>query len=267
MPRALVNGVRLAYEARGEGDPILLIMGARARARVWDAYQVTALTAAGYRVVTFDNRGMPPSESPPGHYTLDQMVDDTVALVEHLGLGPCRVAGVSLGAFVAQELALARPDLVRSAALMATRARADKVRQAFKQAELELLRTGIRLPPMYAAVTAALQALSPQTLNDEQAGADWIDIFKQTALQDHLASGQATADDFPDRRQALSGVRVPCIVIAFADDLVTPPTLGREVAQAIPGCDYVELPGCGHLGFLERPELVNETLLKFFAQT
>src|SRR5688572_22810475 len=123
MPEATVNGVRLAYEVHGEGEPVLLICGTGQPAFSWTLHQVPALTAAGYQVVTFDNRGVAPSEEPEGPYTVEGMADDAAALIEHLGIGPCRVAGYSLGALIAQELALARPELVRSAVLMATMGR------------------------------------------------------------------------------------------------------------------------------------------------
>ncbi|NEB67029.1 alpha/beta hydrolase, partial [Streptomyces fulvissimus] len=82
-------------------------------------HQVPALRAAGYRVVTFDNRGIPPTDVCADGFTVDDMVADTAGLIEHLGLGPCRVVGTSLGAHVAQELCLARPELVSQVVLLA----------------------------------------------------------------------------------------------------------------------------------------------------
>jgi pimeloyl-ACP methyl ester carboxylesterase len=58
---------------------------------------------------------------------------------------------------------------------------------------------------------------------------------------------------------------VPTLVVAFADDVMIPPPLSREVAAAIPGARYAEVPGAGHFGYLERPDEVNRLLLEFFA--
>jgi pimeloyl-ACP methyl ester carboxylesterase len=69
--------------------------------------------------------------------------------------------------------------------------------------------------------------------------------------------------DAGDRREALRGVTVPCRVIAFADDVMSPPRLGAEVADAIPDCDLVEISRCGHLGHLERPAEVNAAIIEF----
>ncbi|KOG89392.1 alpha/beta hydrolase, partial [Streptomyces varsoviensis] len=118
-----VNGIRINYEDHGSGEPVVMIMGTGGGGRAWRLHQVPALTAAGYRVITFDNRGIPPTDACPGGFTIDDMVADTAGLIEALGLGPARVVGTSLGGYIAQELALARPELVRQAVLMATRGR------------------------------------------------------------------------------------------------------------------------------------------------
>src|SRR5918911_233749 len=93
MPEAKVNGVSLVYDVFGEGDPVLLVCGTGQRSFTWQLFQVPALTQAGYRVVTFDNRGVPPSEAPPGPSTVQELADDAAGLIEHLYLAPCRVAG------------------------------------------------------------------------------------------------------------------------------------------------------------------------------
>src|SRR5688500_14302587 len=123
-------------------------MGAGATGRVWHLHQVPALVEAGYRVITFDNRGISPAE--PG-FTVDDLVADTAGLIEHLGLGRCRLVGTSMGAQVVTELALARPDLVAQAVLMATRGRSDVMRAVMSLAEKELLDSGTVLPPRQEA--------------------------------------------------------------------------------------------------------------------
>jgi pimeloyl-ACP methyl ester carboxylesterase len=74
-------------------------------------------------------------------------------------------------------------------------------------------------------------------------------------------------EDFPDRLAAYGRIRMPSLVIGFADDLMLPSYLAREVAEAIPGARYEEIEGCGHFGYLERPDEVNKLLVKFLAST
>lgn len=184
-------------------------------------------------------------------------------LIERLNLAPCRLVGTSLGAFVAQELALARPEFVSQAVLMATRGRTDTLRAALARAEIDLLDVGIRLPDRYAAVLHALISLSPRTLNDDAAMADWIDVFELTNAAGPGQRAQMEVSTLDDRLAAYRDIRVRCQVIACADDLVTPPHLGREVADAIPGVGYELIAGCGHYGYLEDPAMVNKAIVEF----
>ncbi|SCF83763.1 alpha/beta fold hydrolase [Streptomyces sp. Ncost-T10-10d] len=261
MPFVSVNGIRLSYQRSGRGEPVLLIMGSGAAGRVWTMHQTPALHRAGYETIVFDNRGIAPSDAPPGDYSLADLTADTLGLIEALGIGPCRIVGTSMGALIAQELALARPDLVRCAVLMATKARSDATRRMLLAAERELTAAGISLPPKYRAVRTVLEMLSPATLNDDASASGWLEIFELTG--DGSAPGQQAVDTAGDRREALRAVSVPCRAIAFGDDLICPPHLVAEVAGAIPGCDFVEIPDCGHLGNLENPDAVNAAVIEF----
>jgi pimeloyl-ACP methyl ester carboxylesterase len=263
MPYVSTNGIRLAYERTGRGERVLMIMGQAAGGNVWSMYQVPALEGAGYEVITFDNRGVPPSDVPSGGYSLADLVTDTGGLIEALDAGPCRLVGTSLGALVAAELAISRPDLVVCCALIATRARADVVRRAVSAGEGALTNGGIRLPPSYEASVSVLQMFSPTTLNDDAAISAWLDIYEMSAARRAAASGQDAIDLTSDRRDELRAVPVPCRVIAFSDDLMCPPHLCAEVAEVIPDCDYVEIASCGHLGYLERPDEVNSAIIEF----
>jgi pimeloyl-ACP methyl ester carboxylesterase len=266
MPLVELNGISVNHRVTGEGDLVVLVMGTGSSGDVWRSHQVPALVAAGYRVATFDNRGIPPTDECAGGFTVDDMVGDTAALVEHLGGGPARVVGTSLGARVAQELALARPDLVSHAALLATSGRQDPVRTALSLGERELHDAGVKLPAKYHAATTALRYLSPATLADPATARDWLDLFEFGGST--VGAGvraQMALNDFADRLAAYRRITVPCLVVGFADDRTLPPHLAREVADAIPGARYAEVADAGHLGYLEKPAEVNRLLLDFFA--
>lgn len=263
MPYAYANGIRLAYQRTGQGERVLLIMGTGAGGNVWEMYQVPALVMAGYEVITFENRGMPPSDVPAGDYSLEDLVADAIGLIEVLDAGPCRLVGTSMGAIIATELAVKRPDLVISCVLIATRARADAARRAVSAADRALVASDIRLPPAYAAATSVLQMFSPATLNNDAAVSTWLELYEISAARRVPGKGQAAVDLTSDRREALRMIDVPCRVIAFSDDLICPPYLCAEVAENIPDCDLIEVTSCGHLGYLERPEAVNPAIIEF----
>ena len=215
MPFVSTNGIRLAYQRTGRGERVLLIMGQAAGGNVWTMHQVPALTEAGYEVITFDNRGVPPSEVPAGDYSLADLVADTAGLIEALDAGPCRLVGTSLGALVATELATSRPDLVTCCVLIAVRARADALRRALSHGEQELRLSGVRQPPAYDASLSVLQMFSPATLNDDAAVSMWLDVYEMAAARREAAGGQDAIDLVSDRRDMLRAVPVPCRVIAL----------------------------------------------------
>lgn len=257
--------MNLAYDDRGSGDPVLFISGRGGAGRTWHLHQVPAFLTAGYRAITFDNRGIGATEQADG-FGVEQMVADTAALIERLGAAPARIVGVSMGSFIAQELMLARPELVHSAVLMATRGRHDRTRDFFHTAERELAESGIVLPPSYDAKVRLLESFSPKTLNDDAAVRDWIDMF--TMWPTKPTPGLRAQTDVGPRENRLPAYRsitAPVLVIGFGDDVVLPPHMSREVAEALPNGRYLEIPYAGHLGFIEKPQVVNVAALDFFA--
>ncbi|MGH3166842.1 MAG: alpha/beta fold hydrolase [Trebonia sp.] len=263
MPYLAANGIRLSYRRPGNGKAVLLISGMGSPGHVWNIHQVPALLRAGYAPVTFENRGIAPSGAPRGKYSIEDLVEDTKGLIEALNLAPCRVVGTSLGAMIAQELAIRYPHLLQCAVLLATRARADAARHAQVAADRALAESGFELPAEYLAASAMAQMLSPVTANDDAALSGWLEALSLSSNGSNAASGQVWVDTTTDRRQALRAISVPCRVIAYSDDFITPPHLAAEVADAIPDCDYIEIPDCGHLGNLEQPEQTNIAIIEF----
>ncbi|MGW0178624.1 alpha/beta fold hydrolase [Nocardia sp. NPDC003345] len=276
MPLATVNGISLNYQVKGDrsqgtdvkggGPLVVMIMGTGSPGRVWELHQVPALLGAGYRVCTFDNRGIAPSHEGTEGITIDQLVADTAGLIELLAEGPALVVGTSMGARVAQELTLARPDLVRKAVFLAGHGRLDQFQKTLSLGEHELDASGVRLPAKYEAALTAVMNLSPATMANPHTARDWLDLFEFTGgpVPPGIRAQRRMDHDF-DRLKAYRDIRVPCLAVGFADDRMIPPYLSREVADAIPGGRYQEVPDAGHYGYLERPDTVNKILLDFFA--
>lgn len=128
MPFINTNGIRLFYEERGAGDPVLLIMGITATSAVWEKH--VAIWAQDFRCIMPDNRGVGLSEVPPAPYTSAQMADDLAGLLDALQIAKARVVGCSMGSIVAQQLAIRYPDKVASMVLMCPWARCDAMAAA-----------------------------------------------------------------------------------------------------------------------------------------
>jgi len=120
MPIAHVNGIDIDYLIEGDGpETVVMVNGLADEKESW-GYQTPDLLAAGYRVLTFDNRGVGKTSMPPGPYTTRQFADDTKALVDHLGLSGCHMVGTSMGGMIAQEYALAYSADLKSLTLSST---------------------------------------------------------------------------------------------------------------------------------------------------
>ncbi len=208
--------MNLAYEDRGHGEAVLFIAGQGGLGRTWDLHQVPAFRAAGYRVITFDNRGVGATAN-TDTFSTATMVADTAELIERLGVAPARLVGVSMGSYIAQELMVCRPELVSQAVLMATRGRHDRAREFFRQAELELAGSDVRIPAAYEAKLRLLENFSPKTLNDDSSVRDWIDTFTMWPAKP-TRGVRAQYDVAPDRdrrsayRSITASVRVFVVV-------------------------------------------------------
>ena len=118
MPKARVNGISINYSVEGRGEPLFLIMGFSGSKMAW-FFQRGAFRKH-FQVVTFDNRGVGQSDKPPGPYSMKMFADDTVGLMDHLGIDKAHVLGASMGGMIAQHIALSHPERVRKLVLSCT---------------------------------------------------------------------------------------------------------------------------------------------------
>ena len=254
-----VDGQPFEYEVVGDGIPVVAVQNVQAPLRMWPTPgETAALNDAGFALVAYRHLG-----------TTDTIVGiarDVGRFLDRLGLGRVCLWGYSQGAMTAQELALARPDLVRSAVMMATRARLtayDRFRYAAVEPVMGESDPGILLSML---MNFGLDALC----DDEQFENALAAQQAVTGVLDdgfRLRANRAGSTYGIGRLEALRRTAVPCLVVAFGQDGNIPPVLNREVADAIPGCAYVEIPGAGHRGGISHRREVREHVLPFLRRT
>ena len=259
MPIVHVNGIDLYYEQHGSGANVLLIAGLGAHAGDW-ARQIAAL-ARHFRVTAFDNRGCGRSSAPDEPYTIRQMADDAVALMDALGIARAHVVGSSMGGAIAQELAIAYPERVDRLVLMATAARACWMCGALDDGAMwtTLLRRAGRLSPRALArfVRRRARAVAGRV---RRGGPPASPLPPVPA---HGLRRQREALAAFDARDRLPRISAPVLVIAGARDREIPLAAAEELARGIPGARLVVLRGAGHLMHYERADEVNRLLLDF----
>jgi pimeloyl-ACP methyl ester carboxylesterase len=255
------NGVDLWVEQEGAGDDVLFISGLADEAACW-VDQVAGLNDR-YRVTTFDNRGVGRSATPDGEFAIAAFSADTGALMDALEIERAHVVGSSMGGAIAQELALAHPERVRSLVLNGTWCRGDRfLHEVFRNwmwsaEKADSIRDFL--------VTVNLWCFSPRIWNegvmDEWVAAAEASPYAQSVDAFCRSTLALIAHDSADR---VAGISTPTLITVGDLDLVLPPRFSQELAERIPNARLVVIPDVGHQPFQEVPADYNVLLADFW---
>ena len=270
------NGITIAYESFGspKNETILLISGTNAQLTMWPMEFCDGLVKRGYRVIRFDNRdiglstkfdsaGMPDwpgitkalqeKTPPPLPYTLDDMADDAVALLDSLGIKKAHVAGASMGGMIAQRIAYNHPEHTLSLAsisagggdttfpLIAKPDVINKIPQppdpmdtaAYIKREMQTMT--ILAGPIYPPEP---EKLAIYVKNNVKRSYYPDGFFRQGAV--------AMCGFYAGRQDKLKTIHVPAVVIHGSEDPVVAIEAGKNVADNIPGAKFELIKGMGH---------------------
>lgn len=241
-----------------EGAPaVVMLHSLGTDHRLWD-HQVPALVPA-FRVLRLDSRGHGGSDASPPPYTVDQLAEDMLGVLDHFGIARAHVVGTSVGAHIAAAAALGAPERVASLTIADTRMDASAERaEATEQRNALVLEQGI----------AAIAEKQPGVWFSDGAEARdpaMVDRVRQMLL---AASPQgfagcaaaATAGDLDGR---LTEIAVPSLVIAGEADAGLPVEVLEDMHRRIPGSQFATIPGGGHLACYEQPAAFNAALVPF----
>lgn len=257
---APTNGIRLWYRDEGSrtGDPILLIMGLSSQLIAWPQAFVDNLVDRGYRVIRFDNRDCGLSdkieESPAGSllpaYYLRDMADDTVGLLDHLGIQSAHIVGASMGGMIAQLVAINHEPRVRSLCSIMSTTGDRTVGWATPDAVAAVL------APVPTEREAAIEhmanvmaVIGSKTLAESERPGR---LAMAAAAYDRMVYPQGTARQFDaicaslNRTEQLRTLRVPTLVIHGDEDSLINVSGGLATAEAVPGAELLRLPTMGH---------------------
>ncbi len=268
MPSADVNGVTIEYDVRGEGEPVLFVMGLGGQLIDWPAEFVDLFVARGFQTIRFDNRDVGLSSrtrwEPPGRlrtlwsliarrplkkvgYTLSDMAADAAGLLDHLGIGSAHVVGLSMGGMIVQEMSIDHPHKVRSLCSIMSNT-GDRRNGSIS---LSLLRDVGRLgePTRDNAVDYAVEmfeAISGPHF-DEQRFRELAEVQVARSFDPAgVARQSAAVAGSRDRTELLASVKVPALVIHGLLDPLVKPSGGEATAKAIPGSRLLAFGDMGH---------------------
>lgn len=266
MPSARVRDLDMYYEDSGQGEPVVFISGITADHLIWKPFQLPAFAQAGYRCLLFDNRDVGRTgESKRGNYTTADFAADTFGLMDAVGIESAHVVGYSMGGLIAQEMALASSQRIRSLTLVATAPRPD------------------------AYLTALLRSLIPAKRNLGREDFTWtlgLRVFTHRffANPDAVKAWQErvlahpfpqSADSFVRQAEAilrhdslgrLDAIRAATHVVAGDEDILVPPRHSRILAERIPGARLTVIAEAAHAPFMEKAAEFNRSVLDFIAR-
>ena len=258
------DGTRIHYQVTGRpgAPPILFIQGLGADKNGWNLQRLA--TATSFRAVALDNRGAGRSDKPHGTYTLEQMADDAVTVLDHAGVETAHVVGASMGGAISQIVAVKYPERTRSLTLACTAGRNHPWREellaSWRDAAIE---RGIGSmgheaarwvigPRSFRRLLPAIGWLGPLALNrPAHAFAAQCNAI--------LAAGELHRD-LVDR---LPEIAVPTLVLVGNQDILTPRGDSEDLAATIPTAELVVISGAAHGFMVEHASTFNLVLLEF----
>jgi pimeloyl-ACP methyl ester carboxylesterase len=262
----LHQGCQIAYEIQGSGAPAIFVQGVGMHGSAW-APQVDAL-ANRYECLSFDNRGLGRSQPLGTRLTIEQMAQDTLALMDAQGWASAHLVGHSMGGLIALQVALSARGRIRSLSLLCSFPRGRDALRITPGMVATWLRTAIGTRRQRRRALLEL-VMPPSAL----AGRDQAILASELALlfghdladQPSVSMKQLSAMlryDATSRLHHLAGL--PTLVVSAEHDRIAPPRVGREMAAAIPGARFVEIPDASHAAAIQHAARINALLTEHF---
>jgi 3-oxoadipate enol-lactonase len=262
--RTSVDGVDIAYQVEGEGEPLLLIMGIGYARWGW-RWLLPHLTDS-FRVITFDNRCVGESGCPEEAFTMKDMAADAVGVLDELGIGTAHIFGVSMGGFIAQELAIGWPDRVKSLVLGATHLGAGNMVPL--SVETQRLLADKSGTPEEQIRRGMPYSFRPGWV--EQHPEEFEEILQYRIPHQpppEIYKRQLDATLTFDASKTAMKIAARTLLIQGSEDRVVPPGNATLIADTIPNAKLEMLDGSGHLFFIEEPERIAGLIKAFCLPT
>ena len=264
MPSVDAAGTELHYLRAGEGEPLLLIQGMSATHLAWGRPFLDELERS-FDTIVFDNRGMGLSGQAELPFTIADLAGDTAALLDALELETVHVVGISMGGMIAQELALAHPERIRSLTVGASYCGGPEGTLMAPE-DLQMLATAYASGVPEQVFRAMWEInLSPGFRADDSRFAAFTEMGSALPAPQPVVLQQMRACAIHDTHERLGQIELPTLVIHGDADRLLGYSNGRQIAGLIPGARLETLAGVGHMFWWEQPqrsaELIREHAL------
>jgi 3-oxoadipate enol-lactonase len=253
------NGCALNASLEGpDGSPVIMLShGIATDLSIWD--DLVPYLVARYRVLRYDSRGHGSSAATAGAYSLPQLADDVVGILDALEIEKAHFAGLSMGGMVGLELAVRAPHRMASIAVCDARGSAPA---AYRDAWTERSRQ-VREGGMKTVVESSIARWFTRGFRERRpdVAERMRDIIRRTSVNGYCGCAAALSE--LDHEKHLASVRVPLLFLTGAEDSGAPPVVVRAMHDKAFNSTYAELPNAGHISVMEQPRLFAEALLNF----
>jgi 3-oxoadipate enol-lactonase len=261
VPFVESQGLRIHFEVTGRksAPPVLMIQGLGASKHAWNLQR--AALGLRWRTVALDNRGSGRSSRPIAPFTLEDLADDALRVLDAAGVDDAHVVGASMGGVVAQILAVRNPERVRSLVLACTSCRQHPWREDLLR-EWSTTARGRGL--LDVGRGAAQWVMGPRSFRRAVPALGWLGPLAVLRPRDSFASQvDAILATDPSIADRLSEVTAPTLVVVGNQDILTPRGDSEELAERIPGAELVVISGAAHGLMVEHAGTFNSVLVDF----
>lgn len=253
MPLAKAGQVELSYERAGDGPPLLLIMGMSGTKHHWGEPLLEQLRR-DFDTIVYDHRDAGDSTRTGEPFTIADLAEDAVGLMEALDVDSAHVMGISMGGMVAQELALAHPERIRSLTLGCTYCGGEGSSFA-SEGVMRRLAAAMASGDRERAIRTAWEVnVSPSFAVGEEVYATFLQNGLRYGVPVPVIMRQMQAIAGHDTSARLPELRAPTLVVHGTLDEMLPVQNGRMIAGLIPGSRLEIFEDVGHLFFWEDPQ-------------
>lgn len=260
MPELKRHATTLHYEVTGGGPTIALMHSFLCDGTMW-RHQVEPLAEAGWQVVNIDMRGHGRSGPALQPFSMYDLAEDVVAVLDDVGTDEAVWCGLSIGGMMSLRAALRHPDRVRALVLADTDGGAEETMVKVKYTAMGAIQRAIGPRPLFGAIDKLF--FSSATRQQNRDVVDNLHVRLEANDRASVSAGVTCLIRRDDVLGELAAVDVPALVIVGSEDEALPPERSERLAAALPDAELVTIAGAGHLSALERPEGFNAALLKF----
>jgi 3-oxoadipate enol-lactonase len=258
------DGIRLHYEVIGRRNApaVLMIQGLGADKHGWDMQRLPL--AMHYRVIALDNRGAGRSDKPFGHYTLEQMADDAMAVLDAVGVQQAHIVGASMGGAITQIIGLKYAERVLSLTLACTACRNHPWRRELLHGWAD---TAAAHGMGVMAKEAARWVIGPRSFRRLLPAFGWLGpLAMGRTSHAFVAQVRAILDVDESVADQLADVYAPTLVLVGNQDILTPRGDSEEIADRMPNAELVVISGAAHGFMVEHASTFNKVLLEFIGR-